>query len=35
MKKINALKPGRLEEIAIITFFILFFIFTIVAETIN
>jgi len=33
MKKLTAMEPGRLEEIVIIAFFILFFIFTIVAES--
>jgi|GEM_PF-2750088 len=33
MKKLTTLSPGRLEEIAVITFFILFFILTITAES--
>jgi hypothetical protein len=33
MKKLATLSPGKLEEIAVITFFILFFVLTIVAES--
>lgn len=33
MKKINSLQPGKLEEVAIIVFFVLFFILTVVAES--
>jgi len=33
MKKLTTLKPGKLEEIAVIVFFILFFVLTIAAES--
>ncbi len=33
MKKLITTEPGKLEEIVIVTFFILFFVLTIVAES--
>ena len=33
MKKLITMKPGRLEEIVIVVFFILFFALTIIAES--
>jgi hypothetical protein len=33
MRKIDTIKPGKIEEIAVVTFFIIFFIFVITAES--
>ena len=33
MKKLNTIEPGKIEEVAIIAFFIIFFLFTVVAES--
>jgi hypothetical protein len=32
MKKISSLEPGKLEEIVVVVFFVLFFILTAIAE---